>query len=67
MSLLLFHRRRSIAPAVLEPARRPRGWYQLLFKLYEPRDGRLAPQEALEVIERNWHRSYQDISRNGVE
>jgi hypothetical protein len=61
MSLLLFR------GAMTKPATRPRAWFQLLFKLYEPRKGRLSEGEAAAVIARNWHRSYADLKSEGVE
>lgn len=63
--LLALLTRASDAPRT--PKARPRVWYQLLFKVYEPRSGKLTPEEALGVIARNWGRSYQDIKRDGAE
>lgn len=49
-----------------EPFTRPRIWYQIIFKMIQPQDSQMTPEQAFAIVEANWTRSYNDIKRNGV-
>jgi len=49
-----------------EPATRSRAWYEALFKFFTPRKANFSPEEAFDIIDQNWSRSYNDIKQNGV-
>lgn len=49
------------------PDTKPRVWYQALFKYATPPKARLTQQQAAALVAANWHRTWDDIKRNGVD